>query len=140
MFDGFERKRIAVDGAEIACVIGGSGPPALLLHGFPQSLAMWAGVAPRLAKDFTVVCADLRGYGDSSKPPAPPDAANYAFRVMAADQVALMKRLGFDRFHMVGHDRGGRTGHRMAADHGARVQSLTVLDIAPTLAMYEGTT
>src|SRR5437016_12888619 len=132
MFDGFQRRRIAIDGAEIACLIAGSGPPVLMLHGFPQSLAMWAHVAPRLAKDFTVVCADLRGYGDSSKPQSAPDASNYAFRVMATDQITLMHRLGFDRFHLVGHDRGARTGHRMALDRPEIVESLAVLDIAPT--------
>ncbi|MFX6218078.1 alpha/beta fold hydrolase, partial [Acinetobacter baumannii] len=85
-----------------------------MLHGFPQCKAMWAQVAPRLTDRFTVVCADLRGYGDSSKPRCLPDRSNYSFRTMAADQVALMRTLGFDRFHMVGHDRGGRTGYRMA--------------------------
>jgi haloacetate dehalogenase len=139
MFEGFERKRIAGEGAEIACVVGGSGPPVLLLHGFPQSKAMWAHVAPLLAKDFTVVCADLRGYGDSSKPRVAPDAGNYAFRVMAADQVTMMKRLGFERFHMVGHDRGGRTGHRMALDRPDVVLTLTVIDIVPTWAMFMDT-
>ena len=139
MFEGFEHRRIAGEGAEIVCVVGGSGPPVLLLHGFPQSKAMWARVAPLLAKDFTVVCADLRGYGDSDKPQAPPDAANSAFRAMAADQVAVMKRLGFPRFHMVGHDRGGRTGHRMALDRPEVVQTLTVIDIAPTWAMFMDT-
>jgi haloacetate dehalogenase len=136
MFEGFERKIIAVDGVDIACVIGGSGPPLLLLHGFPQSLAMWARVAPLLAEHFTVVCADLRGYGDSAKPKCLPDRSNYSFRAFAADQVGLMWRLGFERFHLVGHDRGGRTGHRMALDHPEAVLTLTVMDIVPTYTMF----
>jgi haloacetate dehalogenase len=100
---------------------------------------MWADVAPRLAEDFTVVCADLRGYGDSAKPHSLPDSSNYSFRAMAADQVAVMRRLGFDRFHVVGHDRGGRTGHRMALDHPSKVLTLTVIDIVPTYAMFMDT-
>src|SRR5579862_3633956 len=107
MFEGFHHRRVAVPGAEIACAVGGSGPPLLLLHGFPQNMAMWAHVAPLLAREFTVVCADLRGYGDSSKPEATTDAGNYSFRSMALDQVAVMRSIGFDRFNVVGHDRGG---------------------------------
>jgi haloacetate dehalogenase len=110
-----------------------------LLHGFPQSLAMWAGVAPLLARNFTVVCADLRGYGDSSKPKCSADRANYSFRAMAADQAALMHRLGFGRFHAIGHDRGGRTCHRMALDRPEIVLSLAVFDIVPTYAMFMDT-
>jgi haloacetate dehalogenase len=136
MFDGFRRAAVTVDGVSIAYVIGGSGPPLLMLHGFPQNLAMWAKVAPRLAARFTVVCADLRGYGDSSKPRCLPDCSNYSFRAFATDQRALMDRLGFSRFHIVGHDRGGRTGHRMALDHPQAVASLTVMDIVPTHAMF----
>ncbi|HXM85806.1 MAG TPA: alpha/beta hydrolase [Stellaceae bacterium] len=136
MFEGFDRKRVTLGEATINCVVGGNGPPLLLLHGFPQNLAEWARVAPLLAKRFTVVCADLRGYGDSFKPKCLPDKSNYAFRAMAADQVALMDRLGFARFHVVGHDRGGRTAHRMALDHPATVLSLAVLDIVPTYAMF----
>src|SRR5579875_1827365 len=108
MFDGFERQVIDTGEARICCVVGGKGAPVLLLHGFPQSLALWAQVAPRLAEKFTVVCADLRGYGDSSKPRCKADRSNYSFRAMAADQVTLMRKLGFERFHVVGHDRGGR--------------------------------
>jgi haloacetate dehalogenase len=140
MFDNFERRVITVDGTDIACVLGGSGLPVLMLHGFPQNLAMWARVAPQLAQDFTVVCADLRGYGDSAKPPCLPDRSNYSFRTFAADQVGLMERLGFKRFHVVGHDRGGRTGHRMTLDHPAAVLTLTVMDIVPTYAMFMDTT
>ncbi|HXZ10441.1 MAG TPA: alpha/beta hydrolase [Paraburkholderia sp.] len=124
---------------EVNYVTAGHGPPLLLLHGFPQNLAMWAKVAPLLAADFTVVCADLRGYGDSSKPKCAPDNANYSFRAMAGDQVGLMKALGFDCFHVVGHDRGGRTAHRMALDHPDAVTQLVTLDVAPTVAMYEQT-
>jgi haloacetate dehalogenase len=139
MFEGFERKVVSVAGNEIACVVGGSGPPVLMLHGFPQSRAMWARVAPELARAFTVVCADLRGYGDSAKPTCLPDCSNYAFRALAMDQLGLMRTLGFDRFHVVGHDRGGRTGHRMALDHADAVLSLTVMDIVPTYAMFMNT-
>jgi haloacetate dehalogenase len=139
MFDGFERKMVSVAGMQIACAIGGSGPPVLMLHGFPQNLAMWARVAPALAKHFTVVCADLRGYGDSAKPKCLPDRSNYAFRALAADQVGLMRHLGFERFHVIGHDRGGRTAHRMALDHSDAVLTLTVMDIVPTYAMLMDT-
>ena len=136
MFEGFIRRRVKLADVEIHCAVAGSGPPVLLLHGFPQCLAMWARVAPQLTTRFTVVCADLRGYGDSSKPQQTPDYANYAFRAMAGDQVALMRELGFQDFHVVGHDRGGRAGHRMALDHPEVVKSLTVMDIVPTHAMF----
>jgi haloacetate dehalogenase len=142
MFEGFERRRVETgDGIAINCMVAGNnGPPVLLLHGFPQNLAMWAHVAPLLVRaGFTAVCADLRGYGDSSKPACLADRSNYAFRAMAADQVALMQRLGFARFHMVGHDRGGRTGHRLALDRPDAVLSLAVLDIVPTYAMFMDT-
>lgn len=139
MFEGFEFRTIPIEGNEIAFVIGGSGPPVLMLHGFPQNLAMWARVAPELAGRFTVVCSDLRGYGDSAKPRCLPDCSNYSFRAFAADQVGLMHRLGFERFHVVGHDRGGRTGHRMALDHPEAVLTLAVLDIVPTYAMFMDT-
>ena len=139
MFEGFERKTVAVDGVDIACVIGGAGPPLLVLHGFPQNRAEWARVAPTLAEQFTVVCADLRGYGDSTKPKCLPDCTNYSFRAMAADQLGLMRALGFERFQLVGHDRGGRTAHRLALDASDAVQSLTVMDIVPTYAMFMDT-
>jgi haloacetate dehalogenase len=139
LFEGFEERTVDVGEVEIHCVEAGSGPPVLLLHGYPESLALWAGVAPILAERATVVCADLRGYGDSSKPKEAPDHSTYSFRTMATDQVRLMARLGFERFHLVGHDRGGRTGHRMALDHPAVVESLAVLDIAPTYAMFADT-
>ncbi|KAA1397793.1 alpha/beta fold hydrolase [Aeromicrobium ginsengisoli] len=121
----------------INTVIGGSGDPVLLLHGYPQNLAMWARVAPALAADHTVVCTDLRGYGDSDKPAQGPDLANYSFRSMAQDQVDVMHALGFDRFHVIGHDRGARTAHRMALDHPSAVRSLALLDIVPTYDMFD---
>jgi len=136
LFESFQRNKLRVGDIDVNYVTAGRGPPLLLLHGFPQNLAMWARVAPILAADFTVVCADLRGYGDSSKPKCAPDNANYSFRAMAGDQVGLMKALGFDAFHVVGHDRGGRTAHRMALDHPDVVLSLSVLDIVPTYAMF----
>jgi len=139
MFEGFEEKMVDVGGVDIACVVGGKGPPVLLLHGFPQCKEMWARVAPLLAERFTVVCADLRGYGASAKPRCLPDRSNYSFRAMAADQLSLMRKLGFDRFHLIGHDRGGRTGHRMALDHPEALLSLAVLDIVPTHAMFMDT-
>ncbi|MFK7753706.1 MAG: alpha/beta fold hydrolase [Sedimentitalea sp.] len=126
---GFDDHVIAVNDQSIACSVGGSGPPVLLLHGFPQMRAMWHAIGPQLAAHFTVVAADLRGYGDSSKPEG---VANYAFREMARDQVALMAHLGFDQFHLVGHDRGARTAHRLALDSPEAVLSLTVMDIIPT--------
>jgi haloacetate dehalogenase len=140
MFEGWTRSRAQQEKIEIAYVTGGSGPPVLLLHGYPQTLAMWARIGPLLAERFTVVAADLRGYGDSSKPQCLPDRSNYSFRAMASDQAALMAGLGFERFHVIGHDRGGRVAHRMALDHPGRVQSLAVLDIVPTYAMLMDTT
>jgi haloacetate dehalogenase len=136
VFAGFERARIEAQGATINAVYGGEGPPVLLLHGYPQTLAMWHPVAPRLAERFTVVATDLRGYGDSSKPPAGEDHAGYSKRAMADDQVQAMEALGFERFAVVGHDRGGRVGHRMALDHRDRVSKLAVLDIIPTREIF----
>jgi len=139
LFEGFARRRIEVGGIGIAAVVAGSGPPLLLLHGYPQTSAIWHRVAPRLARRYTVVATDLRGYGDSSKPPGLADHGNYSKREMAADQVAVMRELGFGKFFIAGHDRGGRVAHRLAADHPDRVRKLAVLDISPTLAMYEQT-
>lgn len=139
MFEGFKEQRIEVSGAEINLVRGGDGPPLLLLHGYPQTHAMWHKVAPRLAENFTVVATDLRGYGDSSKPAGGEDHAGYSKRAMAQDQVEVMDRLGFDSFSVAGHDRGGRVTHRMALDHPERVEKLAVLDIAPTHTMYTTT-
>ena len=139
LFPGFVTRKVRTTGAAIHLRIGGEGPPVLLLHGYPQTHAMWHKVAPQLARDFTVVCPDLRGYGDSSKPRGVPGHANYAKRAMALDMVEVMESLGFVAFHAVGHDRGGRVAHRLARDHGKRVRTLTVLDISPTLKMYEST-
>ncbi|WP_353980018.1 alpha/beta hydrolase [Salinicola endophyticus] len=140
MFPGFEHATIEVAAnVSITGVIGGSGPPLLLLHGHPQTHVIWHRLAPALAEHYTVVATDLRGYGDASKPPGEPQHANYSKRRMAADQVAVMDKLGFDSFFLCGHDRGGRVAHRLALDHPERVRKLMVLDIAPTLAMYEAT-
>ena len=143
-FPGFTENKITVssdDGPiEIAYLIGGSGPPLLLLHGFPQTKAIWSQVAPELAKHFTVVAADLRGYGASSKPHGKKDHSTYSKRSMAADQHSLMRALGFDQFFLLGHDRGGRVSHRLALDFPKSVLRLMVLDISPTLTMYEGST
>jgi haloacetate dehalogenase len=133
MFEGFERSRIVVGDVEIACVAAGTGAPVLMLHGFPQTMALWARIAPGLvARGYRVICADLRGYGASDKPSARPDLANYGFRAMAADQVGLMRVLGHERFHLVGHDRGARVSHRLALDHPEAVASVTLMDIVPT--------
>jgi haloacetate dehalogenase len=139
-FPGFKPLSLAVNGVTINGVIAGQGPPALLLHGAPQSMISWRLVAPDLAKDHTVVVTDLRGYGDSSKPPDGENHANYSKRVMALDQVEVMRQLGFEKFAVLGHDRGGRVGHRMALDHPDRVTRLAVLDIVPTLYLYSHVT
>lgn len=134
LFPGFSSSRIAVDGAEIFLRHRGSGPPLLLLHGYPQTHAIWHQVAPALSKDFTVVVADLRGYGDSSKPSG--DDA-YSKRVMARDQVQVMKALGFEIFFVAGHDRGARVTYRMALDHPDHVLKAAVLDIVPTQIVFD---
>ncbi|MGQ4879410.1 alpha/beta fold hydrolase [Billgrantia sp. LNSP4103-1] len=139
MFEGFRTFDIAHGDIHIHGRIGGSGPPLLLLHGHPQTHVIWHRLADALAGHFTVVATDLRGYGDSSKPPGEPDHANYSKRAMAADQVAVMRELGFERFFLCGHDRGGRVAHRLVMDHPEAVERLMLLDIAPTLAMYEQT-
>ena len=139
LFPGFRRRRIRTSGATINLVTGGEGPPLLLLHGYPETHAMWHKVAPELAREYSVVCADLRGYGDSSKPKGLPDHSNYSKRAMAQDMAEVMTALGHARFHLAGHDRGARVSHRLARDHGRRVLSLTVLDISPTLKMYDST-
>jgi haloacetate dehalogenase len=137
MFDGFRREFVSTPGCEIHAVVGGEGPPLLLLHGFPQNHVMWRKIAGRLAERFTVVAADLRGYGLSGKPAGDAAHAAYSKRAMAADQVALMAALGFDRFALAGHDRGARVGHRLALDHPGAVEKLALLDIAPTLTVFE---
>jgi haloacetate dehalogenase len=139
LFPSFKRRKIKARGATINLVTAGEGPPVLLLHGYPETHAMWHKVAPKLARNYTVVCADLRGYGASSKPKGRRDHSNYSKRAMAADMVEVMAALGHEHFHVAGHDRGARVGHRLARDHGERVRSLTVMDISPTLTMYEGT-
>jgi len=136
-FPGFEGRRIKASEAEINLVTGGNGPPLLLLHGYPQTHLMWRKLAPRLAAEFTVVAPDLRGYGDSSKPPAGPDNANYSKRALAQDQVETMAALGFERFAVAGHDRGARVAHRLARDHPERIERLALLDIVPTLYRFE---
>ncbi len=140
MFDGFEPFQIDASGVRIAGVAGGAGPPLLLLHGYPQTHAMWHRVAPRLARSYRVVCADLRGYGASDKPPTSADHVAYSKRAMAADMLAVMAALGHDRFLVGAHDRGARVAHRMALDHPEKVRALALLDIAPTREMYAGTT
>jgi haloacetate dehalogenase len=136
-FPGFERRRIATPGAEINLVSGGTGPPLLLLHGYPQTHLMWRKLATRLAAEFTVVVPDLRGYGDSAKSPAGPDNAGYSKRALALDQVETMAALGFERFAVAGHDRGARVAHRLARDHPERIERLVLLDIVPTLHRFE---
>lgn len=136
MFPGFEQHRTKVNGAEINFRRAGEGPPVLLLHGYPQTHVMWHAVAPALARRFTTVAADLRGYGESSKPPSDDTHAAYSKRVMAQDMVELMARLGFRRFAVVGHDRGARVAYRMALDHPEAVSKLAVLDIVPTHTMW----
>lgn len=137
MFPGFTQKRIETSGAEINLKVGGEGPPLLLLHGYPQSHVMWSAIAPRLAERFTVVCTDLRGYGDSSRPEGGERHVAYSKRAMAQDQVEVMEALGFPRFQVAGHDRGARVTHRMLRDHPDRVQRAAIMDIAPTLTVFE---
>ena len=141
LFPGFEAHLVEVaDGVRIAARVGGSGPPLLLLHGHPQTHAIWHRVAPRLAERHTVVMADLRGYGESSKPAGVSDPEAYAKRTMARDQLRLMHHFGHERFDLLAHDRGARVAHRLALDRPEAVRRLVLLDIAPTLAMYEQTT
>ena len=143
LFPGFRHVTVPVEGADIHAVVGREerGRPAILfLHGYPQTCAMWHRVAPHFTQRYNVVAADMRGYGDSGKPASTPDHATYSKRAMAADQVALMRALGHERFYLVGHDRGARVSHRLAVDHPSAVIRVALLDIAPTLAMYEQTT
>ena len=142
--EGFKESVIEIPSADgpihIAYQTAGSGTPILLLHGFPQTKAIWRHIAPKLAKQFNVVLADLRGYGASSKPAGQGDHSTYSKRAMAADQHALMQALGHQKFMLLGHDRGGRVAHRLAMDFPKSVERLMVLDISPTLTMYENTT
>ncbi|MDY6781284.1 MAG: alpha/beta hydrolase [Cyanobacteriota bacterium] len=137
MFEQFTSQRIATSGATINLVIGGQGPPLLLLHGYPQTYVMWHKVAPILAQQFTVVCSDLRGYGDSEKPPSDRAHQTYSKRATAQDQVEVMAALGFDRFFAAGHDRGGRVLHRLLLDFPHCVEKAAVLDIVPTRKIFE---
>jgi haloacetate dehalogenase len=139
LLPGFIEQDIETSAVRIRTAVGGSGPPLLLLHGHPQTHLTWHKVAPALAERFTVVAPDLRGYGDSGTPASTPDHLPYSKRVMARDQVEVMRSLGFSRFAVVGHDRGGRVAHRMALDHPETVERLAVLDIAPTATMYART-
>ena len=139
LFPDFQSLWIEVNGVKIMARKGGSGRPLLLLHGHPQTHAIWHRVAQQLAKSFTVVMTDLRGYGDSSKPQGTPDHLNYSKRVMALDQIEVMRHCGFSDFDVLAHDRGARVAHRLALDHPKAVKRLVLLDIAPTLAMYEKT-
>ncbi len=136
MFEGFEIRDIPTSATTIRLRIGGSGPPLLLLHGYPQSHVLWHRVAPALAARCTVVAADLRGYGDSGKPPADPEHAAYGKRASARDMVEAMAALGHERFMLAGHDRGGRVAHRLALDHPERLERLAVLDIVPTRTVF----
>ena len=131
MFEGFTRTKIKTSGAEIVLRHGGKGPPVLLMHGNPFTHVSWHKIAPRLAQEFTLVCTDLRGYGDSSKPPGGDDHSGYSFRAMAQDQVEVMQALGFERFYAAGHDRGARVLHRMCLDRPERVQRAAFLDMLP---------
>lgn len=139
MFVGFQKDQRQVNGVQIAYRVGGSGPGLLLLHGHPQTHVIWHKIAERLSQHFTVVAADLRGYGDSSKPAATADHAPYAKREMGRDMIELMQALGFADFSVLAHDRGARVAHRMALDHPGVIKRMALLDIAPTLAMYSQT-
>jgi haloacetate dehalogenase len=131
-FEAFELSQPTVGDVSLRVRVGGTGPPLLLLHGYPETHLMWGGIAADLAREFTVVAPDLRGYGGSSKPPTVPTHETYGKRAMAADGVALMQQLGFDRFDVAGHDRGGRAAYRMALDFPEAVRRLTVMDVIPT--------
>src|SRR4051812_33905576 len=136
LFQGFREGRLSANGVDINFVAGGAGPPLLLLHGYPQTHVMWHLVAPRLATEFTVVCPDLRGYGDSDKPRGSEGHGEYSKRTMASDQHTFMRSLGFDRFAVAAHDRGARVALRLALDHPEAVSALAILDIVPTKTIY----
>ena len=140
LMDGFTRTEIQTSGARIVTVHGGSGPPVLLMHGNPFTHLSWHKFAPRLAQEFTVVATDLRGYGDSEKPPSLPDHSSYSFRAMAQDQVEVMKALGLDRFMAAGHDRGARVLHRMCLDHPDKVIRAAIMDIIPQHYLFNNIT
>jgi haloacetate dehalogenase len=139
MFEGFQTRKVDTAGTSIHLRMAGSGPPLLLLHGYPQTHVMWHRVAPSLAGRFTVVCPDLRGYGDSGRPASDPEHRTYSKRASASDMVEIMAALGHQRFALAGHDRGGRVAHRLALDHPERVARLAVLDIVPTRTIFRAT-
>ena len=139
MFTNFESRIIHTEQAAINTVIGGSGIPLLLLHGYPQTYFMWHKLADLLAQDFTVIATDLRGYGDSAKPQGKADSSNYSKRVMAQDQIEVMSQLGYQEFYLVGHDRGARVAHRLTLDYPQKVKKLALLDIIPTYELYTTT-
>src|ERR671937_86377 len=135
--DDFETLTIETEASHVHVRQGGRGQPVLLLHGYPQTLHMWRDIAPLLAEDFTVVCADLRGYGSSGCPPSAADHEPYSKRAMAREMAAVMAELGFERFSIAGHDRGGRVAYPAALDHPGRVERLAVLHIVPTVEQFE---
>jgi haloacetate dehalogenase len=139
LFPGFTSHSVKTNGAVINLLRGGTGAPLLLIHGHPETHVMWHKIATKLAREYTVVLPDLRGYGDSSKPEGGPRQINYSFRAMAQDQVDVMRHFGFSRFYVAGHDRGARAAHRLALDHPDCVEKLCLMDIAPTLTMYRDT-
>lgn len=139
LFPDFEIRDLQTSGATIHCLRKGSGPPLLLLHGYPQTHVIWHKIANRLSETYTVILTDLRGYGDSSKPEGGPRRENYSFRAMAQDQVDVMKELGYESFFLGAHDRGARVAHRMCLDHPGAVRKVCVMDIVPTLTMYRET-
>lgn len=139
-FKEFKRMLIDTGDAKIHTLVGGEGKEViLLLHGHPESYLIWRDIAPKFAEKYTVVATDLRGYGDSSKPRGLPDHSNYSKRVMALDQVRVMEKLGFTKYHIVGHDRGARVAHRLMLDHPEKVLTCTMMDILPTYDMYKNT-
>ena len=137
--NSFHTAKVETTGAEINLIQGGSGPPLLLLHGYPQTHVMWHAVAPKLANNFHVICPDLRGYGESSTPASTPDHSSYSKRAMAQDMVEVMESLGYSQFLAAGHDRGARVLHRMALDHSEKVTKACVMDITPTHYMFQQT-
>src|SRR3989441_923939 len=137
LFPGFKTAKIKTSGATLNLVSGGKGSPVLLMHGYPQTHVLWHKIAPKLAEKFAVVAADLRGYGDSSKPEGGEKHENYSKRAMALDMVEAMHQLGFEKFAVVGHDRGGRVAHRLMLDHAVKVTKVTFIDIVPTYDMFK---
>ncbi|HZU31225.1 MAG TPA: alpha/beta hydrolase, partial [Candidatus Angelobacter sp.] len=138
-FENFSREMIQTTGTKIHTLKKGSGPPLLLLHGYPQTHFIWHKIAERLSEKYTVVLTDLRGYGDSGKPEGGERHANYSFRAMAQDQIDVMRHLGYQKFYVAAHDRGARTAHRMCLDHPTAVRKVCFMDIVPTLRMYRDT-